>query len=101
MTSLGEQSLVGGLRHLQKMQEAISHNLANAASPGFKRRTVTAEAIGTRFVDALDAAAPASRPELRYAESIDWSAGTFAPTEDHEVLPALDEAPADLESAAR
>lgn len=83
MTSLGEQALVGGLRHLQKMQEAISHNLANAASPGFKRRTVTAEAIGTRFVDALDAQAPQSRPELRYTERIDWSAGTFAPTADH------------------
>lgn len=76
MTSYAEIALVRGLSYLSEAQSAISHNLANVSSNGFKRRQPLAEPTSARFHSMLDAELPA----VRYREEPNWKVGTLVPT---------------------
>ncbi|MBK8979970.1 MAG: flagellar hook basal-body protein [Planctomycetes bacterium] len=78
MANVGELALVRGLLHLQKAQEAIAHNLANATSPGYKRRQVVAEAATVPF----DAFLQASPEPVHYRQHVDFTPGALQPTGD-------------------
>jgi len=76
MTGLGEIALVRGLNYLSESQAAISHNLANVTSHGFKRRIPVAESMGQDFNEVLEG----RYPTTRYTEIYDLSLGTPNPT---------------------
>lgn len=83
MAGPAESALIHGLGHLQRAQEAIAHNLANATSNGYKRRTVVAEAASD-FGTALDRALPDLR--TRTTLDVDPSSGVLEPTGDRHHL---------------
>jgi flagellar basal body rod protein FlgG len=76
MSSYAETALVSSLGYLAQAQQAISHNLANVSSNGFKRRQTIAESSPTRFHGMLRDALPT----VRYREVADWSQGNLVPT---------------------
>ena len=70
MTGYAETALVRSLTFLAESQAAISHNLANVDTAGFKRHTPLA-ARGRDFATEL-----ADRlPSVRYDERLDWTPG--------------------------
>jgi len=75
MDTFGQQSLVDGMSALRRAQEALAHNLANATSPGFKRRATFVE--GETFQDILGSVQQ-SDPSL--SSAVDWRQGDLEPT---------------------
>lgn len=78
MTTYAETALISGLNYLAQAQQAISHNLANVSSSGFKRRLPIADAATSRFHGMLRE----QLPTVRYQEAPDWSVGNLLPTRD-------------------
>lgn len=76
MASYAETSLIRALGYLSEAQQAITHNLANVSSHGFKRRMPTAMLGESRFHSMLQAELPA----VGYTEATDWSPGNLVPT---------------------
>lgn len=76
MSTYAEAALVSSLNYLAQSQQAISHNLANISSNGFKRRQPIAEENSTRFYSLLRE----NLPTVRYREAADWSVGNLVPT---------------------
>ena len=75
MDSFGQRALVDGMSTLQRAQEAVAHNLANATSPGFKRRATFVQAQS--FQELLGAA---QRSDPSLSASLDWQQGDLEPT---------------------
>lgn len=78
MTSYAETALIRSLSWLSQAQQAITHNIANASSNGFKRRQPIAETEPTAFQSALQEAMPV----VRYREAADWKTGNLLPSSD-------------------
>ncbi|MEO0481380.1 MAG: flagellar hook basal-body protein [Planctomycetota bacterium] len=75
MDAFGQRALVDGMSTLQRAQEAVAHNLANATSPGFKRRATFVQAQS--FQELLGAA---QRSDPSLSASLDWQQGDLEPT---------------------
>ncbi|MGE3173679.1 MAG: flagellar hook-basal body protein [Planctomycetota bacterium] len=76
MTRYAEIALVRGLGYLAEAQGAITHNLANVDTAGFKRRAPVAVESGRAF----DTVLGERMPMVRYGEVADWSQGTARET---------------------
>ena len=61
MASYAEVALVQGMSYLSNAQSATAHNIANASTPGFKRRLAVAEQSVPTFASTLDASLPVAR----------------------------------------
>lgn len=59
-SSVGWQSLEGGLRLLSLRQQVLSNNVANANTPGFKRSDVPFQQIMQQFISSQGTAQPAT-----------------------------------------
>ncbi len=76
MTGYSEVALVRTMSYLAESQAAVSNNLANATTFGYKRRVpVTAEAA-TSFESMLGK----TMPSVYYTEQIDFKTGIQRPT---------------------
>jgi len=76
MTTYAETALISSLGFLAQSQQAISHNLANVSSNGFKRRQPVAETSSSLFHSLLQQ----NLPTVVYREATDWSVGNLVPT---------------------
>jgi len=72
MASYGEVALVRSMGFLADKQAAVSNNLANVNTDGYKRRESVVQTTQPTFKDLLGA----NLPEPRYSERSDWSKGT-------------------------
>lgn len=82
----GLWSAVGGMMSRELKQDVITHNLANAGTAGFRRRTVAFHSETPSFGDALQNAAgsniPAASAAIPYAQEFkDTAPGAFQQTD--------------------
>lgn len=76
MAGYAETALVRGLSFLSEAQAAISHNLANVDSSGFKRRSAIATSENARFQSMLEQ----EMPTVGFSQIVDFTPGTLRTT---------------------